>query len=365
MPLRSSIWKVTNLKLAIKKGASVCLCLAMLLSAGCSRNKERRYQAEFLLLFDTITKIVGYSDSEEHFTTLASEVRDKIREYHELYDIYNDYAGINNIKTINDNAGVAPVNVDRKIIDLLLFAKDECRATGGTVNVALGAVLSIWHDYREAGLDDPENAELPPMDKLAEASKHTDIDNVIIDEAASTVYLADPLMRLDVGAVAKGYAVEKVAEYFESQGITSLLISVGGNVRAIGGKPLTGGNIDSWSVGVQNPDKSSPDTDLMLLNIKGLSVVSSGNYERYYIVDGVNYHHIIDPSTLMPAVYFKQVTIVCRDSGLGDALSTAVFNMPLEAGRAYIESLEGAEAVWVLPDGSIEYSSGMNNYIKN
>jgi thiamine biosynthesis lipoprotein len=349
----------------MKKIFSACLCLILLLLSGCARTETKRYQAEFLSLFDTVTTIVGYSDSEEHFRDFAEEMRGKIEEYHRLYDIYNDYEGISNVKTINDNAGIAPVKVDSKIIDMLQFAMDEYEATGGTVNVALGSVLKIWHDYRDAGLGDPESAELPPMEALQEAARHTDIGNVIIDEAASTVFIKDPLLRLDVGAVAKGYAAEQVAQYFEGQGVKSLLLSIGGNVRAIGEKlvPDSAGE-KRWNIGIQNPDKLSPDTEIMNVLIEGLSVVSSGIYERYYVVGGEQYHHIIDPATLMPADYFAQVTILCRDSGRGDALSTAVFNMPLEQGRALVDSLEGVEAAWVMKDGSIAYSDGFEAYLK-
>jgi thiamine biosynthesis lipoprotein len=286
----------------MKKILTVCLCFILLCSAGCARTETKRYQAEFLSLFDTVTTIVGYSDSEAHFKEFAEQVRCKIEEYHKLYDIYNIYESINNVKTINDNAGIAPVKVDSKIIDMLQFAMDEYEATGGAVNVALGSVLEIWHDYRDAGLNDPESAELPPMEALQEAALHTDIGNVIIDGAASTVVIKDPLLRLDVGAVAKGYAAEQVAQYFEGQGVTSLLLSIGGNVRAIGEKliPDSAGE-KRWNIGIQNPDKSSPDMEIMNVLINGISVVSSGISERYYVVGGEQYHHIIDPATLMPA----------------------------------------------------------------
>ena len=349
----------------MKKTAALCLTLLLLLSSGCARTQTNRYQAEFLELFDTVTRIVGYSDSEEHFREFAGQVRDKLKEYHQLFDIYSDYPGVNNLKTVNDSAGKVPVAIDGRIIDMLKFAKTESEATGGDVNVAFGAVLRIWHDYREAALDDPENAQLPPMDLLKEAARHTNIDDVVIDEAASTVYLRDPDMSLDVGAVAKGYATEQVARYFESQGVKSLLISVGGNVRAIGEKLTPAANGDKrWTVGIQNPDKESAQTELMNVMINGRSLISSGIYERYYTVDGVQYHHIIDPKTLMPSVYFAQVTILCRDSGQGDALSTAVFNMPLDQGRAYVDSLEDVEAAWVTKDGAIEYSKGFTDYVK-
>lgn len=350
----------------MKKTIAACLVVMLLFCFGCSLKEEpSRYQAEFLTLFNTVTRMVGYAQSEEEFRALAQTVKDQLTEYHQLYDIYNSYDGVNNLKTINDNAGIAPVAVDARIIDMLEFAKEQYEATGGRVNVAFGAVLSIWHDYREAGTDDPESAQLPPMELLEEANRHTNIDDVVIDREASTVYLRDPAMRLDCGAIAKGYAAEQVAQYLERQGVESLLLSVGGNIRAIGKKAVAGERGEKrWTVGIQNPDKSSERTELMALLIDGLSVVSSGNYERYYTVNGNRYHHIIDPETLFPSAYFNQVTIVCDDSGVGDALSTAIFNMPLEEGRAYIESLEGVEALWVLKDGTQVVSDGFPDFVK-
>lgn len=351
----------------MKKYASGMLCLVLsilILLPGCSRKEQKRYQAEFLLLFDTVTTIVGYAESEESFSVLASEAKDLIEQYHQLYDIYNSYDGVNNLKTINDNAGNEPVKVDRRIIDMLSFAREQYDVSGGRMNVAMGAVLSVWHDYRGRGIDDPENAELPPSSLLLEASKHMNIDDMVIDTDASTVYLRDPLMSLDVGSVAKGYAAEQVMRHFERKGVTSLLLSIGGNVRAIGGKPgATSNETVNWTVGIQNPDKSSSETDLFLVGIWGISVISSGVYERYYVVDGKQYHHLIDPSTLMPSNRFSQVTIICRDSGVGDALSTAVFNMTLEEGLSLISSMEGAEAAWVMNDGSVKYSDGFKAYL--
>ncbi|HWQ50672.1 MAG TPA: FAD:protein FMN transferase [Terriglobales bacterium] len=348
----------------MKKTIALSLCLLMLL-AGCEKTEQKTYQAHFLSLFDTVTAVVGYADGKDAFSQLAGQIQQKLEEYHQLYDIYNDYEGVNNLKTVNDNAGIAPVAVDGRIIDLLRFSKEQYEATGGAVNVAFGPVLALWHDYREAGLEDPGAAALPPMEQLEEALAHTDIEDVIIDEAASTVYLSDPSMRLDVGAVAKGYAVEQVAKYFENEGVQHLLLSVGGNVRAIGGKLGDKTNQEiPWEIGIQNPDKSSAEKELLSIPVTGRSVVSSGIYERYYTVDGVQYHHIIDPTTLMPSAYFAQVTIVCPDSGLADALSTAVFNMPLDEGLAYIESLPDTEALWVMKDGSMTASSGFENLIK-
>ncbi len=346
----------------IKKLVTISLILTILITTtSCSAKEQKKYSAQFLELFNTITEIVAYSDSKEDFSAFAQLIYDNLEEYHKLYDKYNDYDGINNIKTINDNAGIKPVKVDQRIIDLLLFSKNQYQLSEGKVNIAMGSVLEIWHEYREDGINNPETALLPSMEQLEAANIHTDIDKLIIDEASSTVYLSDANMRLDVGAIAKGYATEQVSLIAKDNGYKNFLLSVGGNVRSMGTK---GPKKELWSVGIQNPDKTSEKKSLFTLSLTNLSLVSSGNYERYYTVNGKIYHHIINPVTLMPAEYFTSVSIVCEDSGLADALSTIIYNMPLEEGKALIESLEDVEALWVLPNGEIEYSEHFEELIK-
>ena len=321
----------------------------------------KRYEAEFIELFNTFTKIVGYSETEEEFKSYAQQIYDDLTEYHRLYDIYNDYDGLNNIKTINDNAGIKPVKVDQKIIDMLVFSKSMYELTDGKTNIAYGSVLKIWHEYRTDGIDDPENAELPPLKKLQEASEHTDINDVIIDRENSTVFLSDPMMSLDVGAIAKGYATEQVADKLAANGLVSGILNVGGNVRAIGNNIKTG---EPWSVGIQNPDSESEEAILNLVNLEEASMVSSGDYERYYTVDGKRYNHIIDTKTLFPAENFTAVTVICEDSGMADALSTAIYCMDFEQGLELIQSIEGPEAMWIFKDKSIRYSEGFEALIK-
>jgi len=343
-----------------RKILALLLIIALIFNLSGCDTKDKRYQAQFLELFDTATTIIGYAKDKATFSQTAQMIYDELKVYHELYDIYNDYERINNIKTINDNAGIAPVKVDQKIIDLLKLGQKAYDLSGGKVNIAFGSVLAVWHQYREEGLDDPDKAELPPIDVLKEKAQHTDMNKVIINEKDSTVYLEDPEMRLDVGAIGKGYATERVAQYMIDKGYTSLLLSVGGNVRAIGSREE---KQKAWNVGIQNPDLESKDKYLMITELENLSLVSSGDYERYYTVDGKRYHHIIDPDTLMPAEYFTAVSIICEDSGLADALSTTVFSMSLEDGKKLIESLPGVEAMWVEKDGEIVYSSGFESYI--
>jgi thiamine biosynthesis lipoprotein len=224
----------------------------------------------------------------------------------------------------------------------------------------MGSVLSIWHNYRNEGLDDPANAELPPLELLQEAKKHTDINNVIIDEKNSTVFISDPEMTLDVGAIAKGYAVERIAEFLINKGITDFLLNVGGNVRTIG----MGKDNAPWKVGIENPNTPMQEEKphIEYLEMSDLSLVTSGCYQRFYEVGGKSYHHIIDPETLYPGERYLSVSVLTTDSGLGDALSTSLFLMDIDEGKKLVDSLENVEVMWVMPDGEQIYSNGFKAY---
>lgn len=341
--------------------AAGLLLAAGSLLTGCTEKVRplQEYDVQYFDYFDTITSFTAYAESEEQFQSYAETVRSELENYHKLFDIYNSYEGMNNIKTINDNAGIVPVQVDGEIIDLLKFAEEQCELTDGRMNAAMGSVLSIWHEYRELASAAPEKAKVPDMAALEKAAEHMDIDKMVIDESAMTVYLEDASMRLDVGAVAKGYSTWRISEKLREQGVKSALLSVGGNVQCIGAK----GDGKPWRVGIQNPDTSSQQSYLYVVDLQDLALVTSGTYQRYYEVDGVRYHHIINPDTLMPWREYDSVTILCQNGGMADALSTAVFNMTLEEGMALIESQEGIEALWIYPDGREEMSSGFKQYL--
>lgn len=338
---------------------TVSLLLVLLLLSGCSgsviRKEQSIYEATFLTLFDTVTVIKGPAESEQAFSELSQSIYGELEYYHQLFDIYHDYEGLNNLKTVNDMAGIAPVPVDRAMIDLLTDCRSYYEMTGGKVNIAMGGVLKLWHEARTDALDHPDRASIPPMEALEAAADHSSFDAVIVDEEASTVYISDPNVRLDVGAVAKGWAAQRIAE----KAPKGMLFSLGGNVCATGPKTASG---TPWVIGIRDPDETA-DQYLHTLYVTGGSYVTSGDYQRAYMVDGVLYHHIIDPETLMPSRYWRSVTIVCDDSGLADALSTALFLMDREAGQQLLD-ICGAMALWVDEEGNIFYSPGFEEIIR-
>ena len=332
----------------------ICIALS-------SCGEKTKYSTYSLDYFDTVTTIIGYADSREEFDQISAEILAELGEYHRLFTIYHRFEGLENLCTINalQNGEHSVVSVDRRIIDLLVYSKEMYQKTGGRVNIAMGSVLSIWHDYRTAGLDEPSAAELPPIERLAAAAEHTNIDDIIIDEENCTVFLSDPEMSLDVGAIAKGYAVEMVARTLEEKGITGYVINVGGNVRTVGSKS----DGDKWVAGVENPDAGSDEPYIAYLGLSGESLITSGSYQRFYTVNGKNYHHIIDSETLMPAEDYRSVSVVCQNSADGDVLSTALFCMSVEDGKALLAQFDGAYAMWALDDGTQIFSDGFESYL--
>ncbi len=312
---------------------------------------ENSYTAVYLDIFDTVTSITGYAESKEVFSARAEEIYQELLRYHRLYDIYNAYEGMVNLCSINAHAG-EKMEAAPEIIGLLELAKEACDFSGGKVDVTMGALLNVWHRYREEGLEHPESAELPTREELEAAAVHRGFDRIDIDKEKGTILLTDPEMRLDVGALGKGYALQQVASKLEG----SWLISIGGNVFATG--PKSDGS--PWKVGVQNPDGEG--TIHMILLRRG-AVVSSGDYARYYTVDGIRYHHIIDPDTLYPGEKWQAVTVLCEDSGLADAVSTTLFLLGREEGDAVLDKI-GAEAFRMTPEGECFYTDGYRELMK-
>ena len=329
----------------MRKRFTTLLLAAALLAAGlsaCARKPER-YRAYAYDLFDTYVVITGYETDKARFDAAAGALLELFGRIHRLTDIYHEYEGMNNARTVNLAAGGDPVPVDGLLLDLLSQSVSFHALTGGKLNVCMGSVLLLWRD------------PVPAADALAEAALHTDISRMVIDREAGTVTLTDPGMSLDLGAVAKGYAAELGARWLLRNGYAGYSLDLGGNIRTVGSKPDGSG----WIIGIGDPlDGDGERGYVETVAVTDGSLVTSGSYERYAEVDGVRYHHIIDPGTLFPRDTYLSVSVLSEDSGLADALSTGLFNMDPEEGLALVASLPGTEAFWILSDGTSFRSGG-------
>lgn len=305
--------------------------------------------------FDTYISLIGYTDSQETFDQYFKYVSDQFMAYDQLFDIYDSYEDINNIKTINDQAGLAPVKVDQAIIDLLLEAQKFEELSNHEFDISFGAVFKVWHKYRELANESDGIGTIPSMEELMASKEFTGMDYLVIDDEANTVYLTNENVSLDVGGIAKGFAAEQIAQGLIKQGLTIGIVDAGGNNRIIGSKP----NYETWKVGVQNPAGNG--SLVVVESDKEISFVTSGDYQRFYAdVEGNRYHHIIDPATLYPATHYRSVSIITGNSGQADALSTSLFTLDFEDGLTLIENYRSLghdiEVIWITDlDQPIDY----------
>ena len=325
-----------------------------------------KQEIEFYDTFDTVIHIAIYTDDDDFAKENLAYAKDRFEELHKLFDNYRTYDGLVNVKTVNDEAGVKPVVVDDTLFDLIKTSVDDYKNISHNTNVALGPVTKLWNEYRElyeAGKTKEEvialkGEALPSDEELEKLRPFTNIENVKLDEGKKSVEI-DKGMELDLGATAKGYATELVAQELRERGVTSCVISAGGNVRIIG-KPTDGR--DNFKIGIQNPDLESSEQVLTALNVANTSIVTSGDYQRYFEVDGVRYCHIIDPDTLKPAKSIKSATVIKEDSGLCDFLSTAAFNSTDDEIKELSEKA-GAGIVWVDEDMNMKSTENALKYM--
>lgn len=315
--------------------------------------RQTQYTTTWFDLFDTVSMVRGYARSQEEWDAQMDALHADLLHYHQLFDIYHSYDGMTNLCDVNAHAAEAPVPLEDDLFDFFQWYTGEVQpVTGSAVNIAAGAVLDLWHDARES------DAPAPPEDaRIQQALAHCDPAALRLDTDARTLFFTDSAMTLDVGAVAKGYAVERAAEAAEARGLESALLNIGGNLRAIGEKANGEG---PWTAGIENPLGSDPAYIQTLALPAGCSLVVSGDYQRYFEYEGQRYAHLIDLTTGYPARYCSSVAVLTPPArgGTGDALSTALFCLPEADGRRLLEQEEGFSALWMYPDGSTAATDG-------
>lgn len=320
--------------------------------------KSKRYERVYTDAFDTLTTLLAYRENEADFEALSQAVERKLRSYHLLFTSFEPAGDLINLYRVNELAPHQEVQVPEALYNLIDFSIREGKRSQGGLNPALGTVLSLWHEARTKALENPVQATLPDVQALQEAAQHTKLDDVQLNPSKRSVRFLDPLLRLDLGSTSKGFAVERIVEELEAEGFDHFLLNAGGNVRAVNasGTPRT------FTVGIENPVPSNGVPILATVSLSSGALVTSGVSQRYFEFNQQRYHHLIDPQTLFPASYYLSVSVYHPDSGLADALSTGLFTLPLEQSQELAAEHPEAKVLWVLPDGSLRFSSGSEQF---
>jgi len=290
--------------------------------------------------FDTVITISLYSTSDEKLLDSSFE----LAAYYE--NLFSKTKEGSDIYRINHADG-APTKVSPETAELLEIALDYAILTDGAVDPTIGAVSTLWNFHKDT--TDSENKKLsPPSDNdIKLALSHVNYKNVQI--SGNIITLSDPDACLDLGFIAKGYIADKIKEYLLSQGVTSALINLGGNVLAVGSKP----DNSPFIIGIQKPFANTG-TPVTTVSANDISVVSSGVYERYFEYDDQFYHHILDSKTGYPVENdLLAVSILSESSTDGDALSTTCLALGFKDAYELMERLENIDAIFITSDGEI------------
>ena len=325
-----------------KKVLCIMLAAAMLLlSGGCGAEKELPKRSEVGFYLDTVITMTAYTEDEQ-------ALKDAMAECGRYERLLSRTIEGSDVWRINHAEG-EPTEVSDDTLAILRRAAEISEKSGGAFDITIAPASTMW-DFTSG------KAELPDAAALAEAAARVDYTRVRLD--GNTVTLPAGMM-IDLGGIAKGYIADRVKAFLEERGVKHAILSFGGNIVAIGKKP----DGSDWKVGIQDIDRPTGEYMLVAAN-RGGSTVTSGIYERGFTLDGVRYHHLLNPKTGWPEQNeLASVTILSESSMEGDALATAAFILGKEKGLEMIERLPGVEAVFIGRDREVTYSSGAREWM--
>ena len=297
-------------------------------------------QSRVGFFFDTVITIEAYTNDESILDDAIAECQ----RYDDLLSKTREGAGVGK----RNRAGGERVAVSQDTRDIIEKALEYSRLSDGKFDITIEPCVALW-DFTGDNM-----GVLPDEAELAEAASHVDYTKVDVNDEGVQLPAGETI---DLGAIAKGYITDRIKDFLEDRGITCGMLNFGGNVLAIGSKP----DGSDWNIGIQDPDSTTGES-IAVVPVSDSAVVTSGIYERGFDLDGVRYHHILDTSTGWPVQNeLAGITIFTSDAFDADALSTTVFAMGLEDGTAFVESLDGVEAVFITRDEQVSWTSGLND----
>lgn len=322
-----------------------CLLLIIILNA-CTYKKEKIYKKSKIMM-DTVITISVVSNSKDHAENAMDTAFSEIERLEALFDFFSPDS---EVSLINNNAGIVRVKVSMDMIYVLDKAFFVSEKTGGAFDVTTGPLL-VLYDFKH-GLT-------PKSDIVTERLSLVNYKALSIDKNDSTVFLNKEGMLIDLGGISKGFAADKAVEVLKREGVVSGLVAVAGDIRAFGLKP----NKKPWKIGIRNPRSERRDDIIAAIDLKDMAISTSGDYERYFIVNGERYHHLISPVTGRPVHSCQSVSIIAEEGVLADAFSTGVFILGPKKGIQVIEKM-GFDGFIIDKEGNIHVTSDIREKIE-
>lgn len=276
------------------------------------------------------------------------QINDAVQEIKRIESLLTTFHDNSQTNLINRNAGIAPVKVDREVFDLILRSKRISQVTQGAFDISYGSVDSRLWNF------DQQMTTLPNAATARQRVRLINYKHIILDEDKCTVFLQEKGMRIGFGGIGKGYAAEKAKGLLQQAGVQSGIVNAAGDLTAWGYQP----NGQAWTIGIVAPDQSRH--PFSYLSISDMAVATSGNYEKYVIIDGKRYSHTIDPKTGLPVSGIKSVTIISPHAEIADAMATPVMIMGIKAGLYMINQIKGLACIIIDDDNHIHTSKNIH-----
>jgi thiamine biosynthesis lipoprotein len=330
------------------RGAVIAVACALLVAAlFFAGRKDRLFRESRTSLYTLVTMtVVSRSESraEEAMDAAFSEL-DRIGR------LLNFYAEDSELSRINRNAGIAPVKVSAETLAVIAAALRAARETEGGFDVTVGPIVRLWDFTKKT---------IPTREQIEEARSLVGYRHVLVDEQASTVFLDTKGMQIDLGGIIKGYAADRAAVVLRQHGIASGIVAVAGDISLFGKQP----DGRPWRVGIQHPRPKGEEAALLAtLDINDGAISTSGDYQRFFMENGVRYHHLLNPETGFPQDLCRSVTIVAPQAVDTDAFATGIFILGPEKGIATLERL-GMDGVIVDATGEVLMTKGIRNRVQ-
>jgi len=328
------------------------LILVISIFAGCDGSADSRAYTEkspSRQVMGTIARSIAVADNIRTARSANQAAFDKLVE---IDNMMSDYLPDSMLSKVNRRAFKTPVKVSDELFEVLSKSIEYSRLSGGAFDITIGPVIDLWHKAEENNIK-------PTARQIAAAKAKVGYEKLILDPDKKTVRFKVEGMRLDLGGIAKGYGIDKAVEAMQAAGATAGMIDVGGDIRCFG-KPE---KKDKWAIGLQDPE----DTEklMMVIELGDNAIATSGDYQRFVVLDGEKFSHIMTPKKGISAKGLTSVTVIAPTAIDADALATTVTVMEIEKGLNLVETIDGVEAFAVPsdPNKQIRYSNGFEKFI--
>lgn len=322
-------------------------CILLVAAIFWANRKDRLFRESRTSLYTLVTiTVVSRSESQ------AKEAMDAAYlELDRVGRLLNFYAEDSELSRINSNAGVAPVKVSTETLDVIAAAVRAGEETEGGFDVTVGPLVRLWDFTKKT---------IPAQERIEEAKSLVGFRHVIVDRQAGTVFLDRKGMQIDLGGIIKGYAADRAVAVLRQHGVASGIVAVAGDIRLFGRQP----DGRPWHVGIQHPRPQGDEAALLAtLDIADGAISTSGDYQRYFIENGIRYHHLLNPATGFPQDLCRSVTVIAPSAAATDAFATGIFVMGPEKGLATLERL-GMDGVIVDATGQVLMTKGIRERVK-